>query len=79
MLTRMRTLSGLHAAAADVQSVVSSLEAEQLRARNRLDVLSTAVEGVEKSLEENASVVKSNVGGLEERIETLVQRLDALG
>lgn len=79
MLTRMRTLSGLHAAAADVQSAVSNLESEQLRTRTRLDVLSTAVEGVEKSLEENAVVVRGNVGGLEERIEMLVKRLDALG
>ena len=78
MLTRMRTLSGLHAAAADVQSVVSNLEADQLRTRNRLDVLAKAVEGVEKSLEDNAAVVKGNVGGLEERIEMLVKRLDAL-
>lgn len=79
MLTRMRTLSGLHAAAADVQSVVSTLEAEQLRTRTRLDVLSTAIDGVEKTLDENAAVVRENVGGLEERIEVLVIRLDALG
>lgn len=75
----MRTLSGLHAAAADVQGALGTLEAEQLRTRGRLDVLSTAIEGVEKSLEDNAEVVKGNVNGLEERIEMLVKRLDALG
>ncbi|THH07761.1 hypothetical protein EW145_g3162 [Phellinidium pouzarii] len=79
LLTRMRTLSGLHAAAADVQGALGTLEAEQRRTHGRLDVLSTAVEGVEKSLEENAQVVRGNVGGLEERIEMLVSRLDALG
>ncbi|EJD02790.1 uncharacterized protein FOMMEDRAFT_140646 [Fomitiporia mediterranea MF3/22] len=79
LLTRMRTLSGLHTAAADVQSTIGTLEEDQVRARGRLDVLSSAVEGVEKSLEENAEVVRKNVTGLEERIEMLVKRLDALG
>ncbi|KAH8119349.1 nucleophile aminohydrolase [Phellopilus nigrolimitatus] len=60
LLTRMRTLSGLHAAAADVQGALGTLEAEQLRSRGRLDVLTAAVEGVEKSLEENAQVVRGN-------------------
>ncbi|KAI5123992.1 hypothetical protein M0805_006403 [Coniferiporia weirii] len=78
LLTRMRTLSSLHAAAADVQSALGTLEGEQRRTRGRLDVLAAAVEGVEKSLEENAQVVRGNVGGLEERVEMLVKRLDAL-
>lgn len=78
LLTRMRTLSGLHAAAGEVQSTIGTLEDEQLRTRGRLDTLSSAVEGVEKSLEENADVVRKNVTGLEERIEMLVKRLDAL-
>ena len=78
LLTRMRTLSGLHAAAAEVQSTIGALEEEQLKSRGRLDALSSAVEGVEKSLEENAQVVRQNVSGLEERIDVLVKRLDAL-
>ena len=79
MLTRMRTLSSLHAAAADFQGTLTSLEDEQLRVRTRLDVLTHAVEGVEKSLEDNAKVVRSNVSGLEERVDMLMKRLDALG
>ena len=78
LLTRMRTLSGLHAAAADVQGILNGLEAEQLRTRGRLDLLQTAVEGVEKSLAENAEVVRSNVTGVEDHIESLTKRLDAL-
>lgn len=78
MLTRLRTLSALHAAAADFQGSLSALEEEQGRVRGRLDVLTKAVEGVEKSLEENAAVVKRNVSGLEERVDMLVKRLDAL-
>ena len=78
MLTRMRTLSSLHAAAADFQGSIGALEQEQLRGRTRLEVLTRAVEGVEKSLEENAAVVRGNVGGLEERVDKLMQRLDAL-
>lgn len=78
LLTRMRTLSSLHGAAADAQSVLTDMESEQRRTKGRLDVLSTAVEGVEKSLEENAQVMRTNVGGLEERIESLIKRLDVL-
>ena len=78
MLTRMRTLSSLHAAAAEFQGTLSLLEEEQRRTRGRLDVLTKAVESVEKSLDENANVVRGNVTGLEERIDRLVKRLGAL-
>lgn len=47
LLTRMRTLSSLHSAAADAQGILSTLEGEQRQTRGRLDVLTTAVEGVE--------------------------------
>lgn len=46
--------------------------------RGRLDVLTKAVEGVEKSLEDNANIMKGNVSGLEERIDLLLKRLDEL-
>lgn len=78
LLTRLRTLSTLHTSAADFQGSLGALEEEQRRVRGRLSVLTEAVESVEKSLEENASVVKANVGGLEERVNTLMNRLDAL-
>jgi len=79
MLTRMRTLSTLHASAAEFQSTLGTLEDEQRRGRERLDMLAKAVEGVEQSLDDNAVVVRGNVTGLEERIERLMKRLDALG
>ena len=58
LLTRLRTLSTLHTSAADFQGTLNALEEEQRRVRGRLSVLTEAVESVEKSLEENAQVVR---------------------
>ncbi|KAH9978719.1 hypothetical protein BGW80DRAFT_1280590 [Lactifluus volemus] len=66
ILARLRTLATLHASAAQL-------------ATHSLDALNQAVEGVEGSLAENGRVVKRNVTGLEERIDALTKRLEALG
>ncbi|KAI0063529.1 hypothetical protein BV25DRAFT_1824074 [Artomyces pyxidatus] len=78
VLTRLRTLSALHTSAAAFQVSLEGLEEEQRRSREALEGLTQAVSSVEASLEENAKVVKGNVGGLEERIEALVARLDEM-
>jgi nuclear migration protein JNM1 len=78
ILARLRTLSTLHTSAAQFGSTLSALEEAQRQSREALDALTQAVEGVEGSLAENGRVVKGNVTGLEERIEALTQRLDAL-
>ncbi len=40
--------------------------------------LESAVQTVEKSLDENREVVKNNVTGLEKRVNSLLERLDDL-
>lgn len=78
ILARLRTLATLHASAAQFGNTLSALEEEQRQAREALDALNQAIEGVEGSLAENGRVVKGNVTGLEDRIEALTKRLDAL-
>jgi len=78
ILTRLRTLSALHTSAASFQSTLESLEEEQKRGRGALEELLRAVDGVEKSLEENESVVKKNVADLEDRIEEVGRRVEDL-
>ncbi|KAH9998502.1 Dynamitin-domain-containing protein [Russula compacta] len=79
ILARLRTLATLHASAAQFGNTLSALEEEQRQSREALDALNQAIEGVEGSLAENGRVVKGNVTGLEERIDALTNRLDALG
>jgi nuclear migration protein JNM1 len=79
ILARLRTLASLHTSAAQFGNTMSALEEEQRQSREALDALNQAIEGVEGSLAENARVVKGNVTGLEERIDALTKRLEALG
>ena len=79
ILARLRTLATLHASAAQFSNALSGLEEEQRQSRDALDALTQAIEGVEGSLSENGRVVKGNVAGLEERMDTLTARLDKLG
>jgi len=78
ILARLRTLATLHASAAQFDNALSALEEEQRQSREALDALSQAIKGVEGSLADNGRVVKGNVAGLEERIDALSGRLDAL-
>ena len=54
------------------------LEKEQKTARSTLTELSTAIESVERSLEDNRSVVRGNVESLEGRVEELMKRMSNL-
>ncbi|KAF9451274.1 hypothetical protein P691DRAFT_724424 [Macrolepiota fuliginosa MF-IS2] len=78
ILTRLRTLSTLHTSAAEFQATLEDLEKEHQKVHEALAELDDAVETVEKSLEENRSVVKNNVAGLEGRVESLLQRLEEI-
>ncbi|KAK0195275.1 Dynamitin-domain-containing protein [Armillaria mellea] len=78
VLARLRTLSGLHAAAGEFDATLKGLEEEQRQIKESLTELEGAVEGVEKSLEENRGVVKGNVEGLEDRMSKLFKRLDEI-
>ncbi|KXN90198.1 putative dynactin subunit 2 [Leucoagaricus sp. SymC.cos] len=79
ILTRLRTLSALHTSAAEFQATLEDLEKEHRKVHEVLGELNNAVDTVEKSLEENRSVIKNNVAGLEGRVESLLQRLEELG
>ncbi|KAF5351811.1 hypothetical protein D9756_007394 [Leucocoprinus leucothites] len=79
ILTRLRTLSTLHTSAAEFQATLEDLEKEHRKVHDALTELDVAVKTVETSLEENRGVVKNNVTGLEERVESLLQRLEELG
>ncbi|TFY79219.1 hypothetical protein EWM64_g4793 [Hericium alpestre] len=76
ILTRLRTLSALHTSAAEFQNTLEGLEEDQKKVREALDDLTKAVESVESSLQDNAQLVRGNVSGLEERIESLMRRLE---
>lgn len=78
ILTRLRTLSALHSSAAEFQTTLEDLVEEQKKSRNALLELQNAVETVETSLDENREVVKNNVSGLEERVNSLLGRLEDL-
>jgi nuclear migration protein JNM1 len=75
LLNRLRTLSALHASAAELEGTLGGLEKEQKATRSMLTELSTAIESVEKSLEDNRGVVKGNVESLEGRVEELTKRI----
>lgn len=78
ILARLRTLSSLHAAAAEFQRTVSAIESEQVNQRSGMDELLRAIERLEDSVGENGEVARRNVEGLEGRIAGLEQRLEAL-
>jgi len=78
LLNRLRTLSALHASAAELEGTLCALEKEQKASRSMLTELSTAIESVETSLEGNRGVVKGNVESLEGRVEELMKRISDL-
>lgn len=78
ILTRLRTLSVLHGSAAESQSTISSLEEDQKRTREALEALKAAVGNVESSLDANRSTVAGNVKNLEERVDSVLDKLEGL-
>ncbi|KAF8070290.1 Dynamitin-domain-containing protein [Lyophyllum atratum] len=78
ILTRLRTLAALHTSAAEFQETLESLEQEQQKMHEALIELEGAVKTVEGSLEENRTVVRGNVAGLESRVDALLNRLEEL-
>ncbi|KIY44567.1 hypothetical protein FISHEDRAFT_51219 [Fistulina hepatica ATCC 64428] len=79
IVERLRTLSALHASAADFQSTLTQLEQEQAKSRAALRELEAAVSGIEEGLKENRKLIRGNVTGLEARVDGVVKRLDVLG
>ncbi|KAG1765750.1 Dynamitin-domain-containing protein [Suillus occidentalis] len=78
ILTRLRTLSALHASAGEFQGTMAALEEEQRKTRDALEALKNAVGDVEASLEANKGTVAGNVQGLEDRVDRVLTRLEEL-
>lgn len=78
ILTRLRTLSALHASAGEFQATMVALEEEQRKTRDALEALKIAVGDVEVSLEANKGTVAGNVQGLEDRVDRVLTRLEEL-
>lgn len=78
ILTRLRTLSALHASAGEFQGTMTALEEEQRKTRDALEALKIAVGDVEVSLEANKGTVAGNVQGLENRVDRVLTRLEEL-
>jgi len=76
ILTRLRTLSTLHASAAEFQGTLERVEAEEMKTKEELGELESAVETLEKSIAENREVIKGNVEGLETRLNEVLKRLE---
>jgi len=79
LLQRLRTLSTLHTSASSFASTLTSLEEEQRKVRAALGELNDAVEGVEKSMQDNVARTEGNLKGLETRIDLLLMKLADFG
>lgn len=76
ILTRLRTLSTLHTCAAESEKTLETLEQEETRLKEALNVLEAAVKDVEESMAENRNLVRGNIEGLEKRVDGLLRRLE---
>lgn len=79
LLTRLGSLSSLHASAASFSTTLNSIQAEVSRLSEGEAGLKEILTGLEGSMNDNSNKVKRNLGGLEERIQSVVQRMDQLG
>ncbi|CEQ39514.1 SPOSA6832_01076, partial [Sporobolomyces salmonicolor] len=79
LLTRLRSLSALHASAASFSESVSSLKDEVSRLGEGEKGLKEVLDGLEGSIKDNEGRMKGNLQGLEKRLEEVVARLDSLG
>lgn len=71
-------MSALHTNAATFQATMERLEERQAKERADLADLEKALEGIEKSIQENDTVVRKNVEGLEVRIDNVAQRIESV-
>ncbi len=81
VLERLRSLSVIHAGAADARSELDDVTQKQMEMRREVQRWKEAVEGVEKQMEEMKEGMKENVGvvgemvrGVEERVKALEQK-----
>ncbi|GAA6040210.1 hypothetical protein JCM8097_004185 [Rhodosporidiobolus ruineniae] len=79
LLTRLQSLSSLHASAASFGETLSELKDEVERMGEGEKGLREVLEGLESSLQENEGTVKGNLEALGKRVEEVGRRLDKLG
>ena len=78
LAARLRSLSSLHASSSSFASTLdqATQDVDTLKSTERQ--LSTALDGVERSLAENERIVRENMSSLEARIEAVQARLSTL-
>lgn len=78
LVTRLRSLSDLHASAASFGETLSELK-RQVRDLDEGELgLREVVQGLERSFEENEARVKGNLEAMDQRVEEVLKRLDRL-
>lgn len=78
LLTRLQSLSTLHASAATFSESLSSLKGQVDALGESEQGLKEVIDGLEKSFEENEARVKGNLEAMDKRVAAVVERLDRL-
>ena len=78
LLDRLRSLSGLHAAASEVADGLVRLRESEKKGGEEVKELTDIVEGVQKGLDEAGKTILTNWEGLERRLKELEQRVETL-
>lgn len=79
LLNRLRSLSALHASAAEFDSTLRALKSEVGRLTEGEQGLQDIVSRIDESLQQNETKLKGNLDTLEDRIQALGHRMDKLG
>ncbi|KAM0791538.1 hypothetical protein ACM66B_005987 [Microbotryomycetes sp. NB124-2] len=79
LLARLRSLSTLHASAADFSSELASAKTELEKLTDERDGLKEVIAELSQSLSENESRLKTNLEAMDTRFEKLSQRMKELG
>lgn len=79
LLTRLRSLSTLHSSAQEFSTTLSTLQEKVISLGESGLEMRGVLERLEGNLAENEKLVQGNLGGLEERIRAVGERLGRLG
>ena len=78
LLARLRSLSGLHAAAGGVADGLARLKEAERKGGEEVKELQAVVEGVQKGLDEAGRTILGNWEGMEKRMKDLEERVRKL-
>lgn len=79
LVTRLRSLSGLHAEALDIAADLRELQAHKANASDEERELNAVVDGVQRGLSDAAVGIHNNWEALQKRIQDVESRVQALG